>query len=156
MGNGGVVMRIVNSVPPMFDKILRVFPNAKRPGVVFCWGDVIYNPAGVYLSPEIIEHEQVHSQQQKNEPLFWWERYLYNKQFRLDQEIPAHRAEYWAYKEYFNNRALRRAALHRIAERLAGPLYGGLISVADAKRLLKQDYEVSNEPAFRTAIRENS
>lgn len=133
-----VTMKIVHGYPPLFDRMLEVFPNAKKPGVLFCWGDTIYNPSNVTIPGYLVAHESVHRDQQGKEPAFWWERYMANPEFRLAQEVPAHREEYRQYSIDFPNRNMRRLALKTIAQRLSGPLYGNMISFDKARALIKE------------------
>lgn len=120
--------------PPMFRQINAAFRVRGKP-VLFCWGDTIYNPAGITIHPSIRAHEAVHVQQQAGiDPELWWKRYIDDKGFRLDQEIPAHRAEYQWWVNCSDEWDL--SALDRVAARLCSPLYGSLIGHEEARRLL--------------------
>ena len=57
-------MKIIVARPPNFAAIAAALPMADKPGVIFCFGDSIYNPAGGPISPWIMTHERVHSKQQ--------------------------------------------------------------------------------------------
>lgn len=133
-----IKMKIVKAAPPNAKAIERVFPGVTsgiRP-VFFCYGDTIYNPAGVTIPLELLAHEAVHSLQQEVQGVqVWWDLYLASTHFRFNQELEAHRVEYEQYRA-FNNRAFSRRYVSSIAERLSGPLYGGLGSKATAKRLI--------------------
>jgi hypothetical protein len=129
--------------PPLIDEIDAAFKVKGKP-IFFAWGDRIYNPAGVKIPPELLVHENVHAMRQKAYagplPLeqgieLWWRRYISDPQFRLDEELPAHVAEYWHVARN-TNRRVRRIALARIAKRLSSPLYGRLIGLERAKRLI--------------------
>lgn len=128
-------MRIVVGRPPLFEEIRAAFPLASSPSVIFAWGDVIYTSAGATVSPALRAHEAVHGVRQVSDVEGWWRRYIADAQFRLDEEIPAHIAEYKHFAAQPRN--LRRLALHNIAHRLASPLYGRMIKYDDARRLLK-------------------
>lgn len=130
---------IYHQNPPMFSEIVAAFPQAAQPGAVFAWGDDIYYPAGGRLPPELIAHEAVHAQQHAayGGPAAWWKRYIADPAFRLDQEIPAHRAEYDAYCRLNRDRGARARALHRIAMRLASELYGRLITFTEARNAIQ-------------------
>lgn len=132
-------VKVVHAYPPNFAAIKAVFPKAASPGVLFTYGDTVYNPSGIKIPPQLIAHERVHiAQQQQTLADLWWSQYLWSAEFRLDQEIPAHQAEYRYLLEHgVTNRALRRRHLPRIAKRLSGPLYGHLIGREKAIRLLK-------------------
>src|ERR1700687_5228004 len=113
-------MQIKHELPPMFDEMLKVFPLAAKPGVLFCWGHTIYNPSKIVIPDYLVCHEYVHCGQQGKEPVFWWQHYLRDPDFRLAQEIPAHQAEYRQFSIDFPARNMRRLALRAIAERLSG------------------------------------
>jgi hypothetical protein len=118
--------------PPNYEAIVKVFPGAAQPGVIFAYGGRIYAPGRTRLAPELQAHEQVHLDRQGNAPERWWDKYLSDKQFMLEEEILGHRAEYRAICQ--RHPARRTIAAHEIAAKLAAPLYGGVISVADAVR----------------------
>lgn len=129
-------MNVIIHTPPMFDEIDAVFKVRFKP-VIFCWGHTIYNPMNIEITDELIAHERVHSARQERtgiEP--WWKRYLVDVEFRLDEELPAHKAEYQHYCRYHPDRNARARFLEYTAQRLAGPLYGGLISTMKAKRAI--------------------
>lgn len=130
-------MVIAKAPPPNAGAIEKVFPgvtSGERP-IFFCYGRVIYNPSGADIPLQIIAHEAVHSLQQKASILDWWDDYLYEPQFRYEQELEAHQAEYQFFR-MLNNRHFSRQYLTGIAERLAGPLYGNMTTRTKAKRLI--------------------
>ena len=76
-------MKIVFDFPPIYDDIRAVFPMADRGGVIFAWGNKIYNPSRVNIPSQLIAHEAVHGRRQGADVRGWWRRYLYEKEFRL-------------------------------------------------------------------------
>lgn len=138
-------MRIVTAVPPNFKAINDRF-NVRGKPVIFCYGDAIFNPMRVAVGPDLVAHERVHSMRQLAHPggvSYWWDRYIADNRFRLEEEIPAHRAEYqyWAQRADADRpvkgfRSAREFHELQIAQRLSGPLYGGLISLSQAKALI--------------------
>lgn len=133
-------MKIVVADPPNIDAIDAVFKVKGKKGVVFTWGDTIYNPTNAVIPPPLKAHEGVHYARQSNDTAkieAWWERYLRDPEFRLAEEFPAHRAEYATYCQFERDRNRRMFALTQIAERLAGPLYGNMIDIKRAKELLR-------------------
>jgi hypothetical protein len=130
-------MKVLNERPPRFAEILKVFPMAGDPGVIFAWGEVIYNPSGGKLRQEIISHEEVHGKRQGNAVESWWDRYLIDPQFRLEEELPAHKAEYMRFCARHSNRAKREHYLMHVAEKLSSPLYGNVITMQKAVDLLR-------------------
>lgn len=131
-------MKIVIAEPPMFDEIDAAFNVRGRP-ILFTWGDTIFNPHNATVSQSLKAHEGVHFLRQSNDtPAIeaWWRSYIADPEFRLTEEIPAHRAEYRQLCELIRDRNLRSKYLHSVAQRLAAPLYGSLVSVSKAKQLV--------------------
>lgn len=130
-------MRVVRERPPIYDEIVAAFPDASGPGVIFAWGDTIFNPSATDIGRALMAHEAVHGQRQGADVRGWWRKYLADPQFRLDEEVPAHVAELRVIRSTLTTRHARKDALRAIAARLASPLYGGLISPRDAEKLLR-------------------
>lgn len=129
-------MRIVIGFPPNIESILEVFPITGSE--IFAYGDTIYNPSGASLTPALIAHEGVHSRQQGDDVEGWWDRYLVDEKFRFQQELEAHQQEYKTFSHFHRDRNTRFHYLAAIAKRLAGKLYGSLVSAKDARKLIKQ------------------
>jgi hypothetical protein len=128
-------LRIASGRPPNFDAIAAVFQLATRSGTIFTYGDTVYVSDGTELSPALKAHEAVHVDRQRSFGRdLWWERYLKDAEFRLAEELPAHRAEYQTFRSTCRDPNARSRALNAIAARLSGPLYGGLISLVEARR----------------------
>src|SRR5260221_325415 len=126
-------MRVIKDHPPIFGLIVEAFPEATKPGTIFCWGSVIFNPSGNPVSPELRAHESVHASRQGNDIEGWWRRYIADPEFRLGEEMPAHRREYLTFCRRHGNRNQRAEYLEAVVGRLAGPLYGGVLSLAKAR-----------------------
>ena len=130
--------------PPNFAAICAVFPDAvTHEGAIFSYAPHIYAPKltpGQGLAPHLHIHEQVHHQQQKaiGGPEIWWERYLADVNFRLEQEIEAYRAQYqFVLTNHGNNRGTQ-DFLFKIACDLSGPLYGNIISYGAAESKIRR------------------
>lgn len=152
-------MNILHEFPPIYDEIVKVFPSFGDAKPIFSWGDVIYQPFGTKaLGPELIAHESVHGLRQASDLAntgrppeeraqdfdsavrYWWRRYLDDVEFRLAEEIPAHRAELGVLLQNAKSRAERRFYYTHIAERLCAPIYQfpkTLINVSRARIILK-------------------
>lgn len=129
-------MKVIIAYPPLYDRIKKKF-DVEGKQVFFCWGDTIYNPSGVDIPPQIHVHERRHSHQQSSDPESWWLKYIDDVDFRLNQEIDAHRDELqFVLSNPRYSRRDRRAAKITIPSRLCGPLYGGQIPMREAKRIL--------------------
>lgn len=129
-------MKIVIGYPPNIDAIREVFTLSG--GEIFCYGDIIYNPAGGLLSPALIKHEEVHEKQQGDEVEEWWDRYLVDEAFRFQQELPAHVAEYRELIKPFKDRNHRAHILGFVAGKLASDLYGNVCTKAEAISLIRK------------------
>ena len=132
------MLEIVIDYPPIYDEIKSVFPMAGR-GVIYAWGNKIYNPYNVSIPPQLIEHERVHGRRQGNDVEGWWRRYLDEKEFRLAEEIAAHIVEMMCLLGPNPNRQMRRQIIRSTAKRLSSPLYRYGISKAQAHVLLKRE-----------------
>jgi hypothetical protein len=128
-------MDVINTRPPMWAEIDAEFHVAGQK-IVFCWGSKIYNPEGAPVGRELLQHERIHSIRQNGNPTAWWEAYILDKAFRLEEEIPAHRVEYIAWRSRVRDPNGRARVLHQLAARLASPLYGGLITGSEAAKLI--------------------
>lgn len=141
---------VVVDRPPVWDRCVEAFGREQLEGkpVVFAWGRKLFNPTNAPIPRPLAAHEAVHGQRQEAYIDFpgyvpsegdvanderitaWWERYLCEPLFRLDEEIYAHRAEYEA---YLRRHGPRRSDLEMIAGRLSGPLYGNLLDYRQAR-----------------------
>lgn len=133
-----MTQQIVGDYPPLYDDIAAAFGLKPKDTIIFSWGNQIYNPSRVDIPSALIAHEAVHGQRQGSgqQIVDWWKRYIEDGQFRLSEEIPAHRAECWHIQTH-GNRYERRSALRITADRLAASLYGRLITPAQAFTVLK-------------------
>ncbi len=128
-------MVVLNAHPPNFKKIRNVFEGAGRKGVIFSYGSRIYAPYGVQVPGALIRHEGVHGDRQLAMGIeAWWDRYLVDEQFRFDEELLAHRAEYEWFRLYKPKKS--EAMLTAISKRLSSDLYGSMVSVSEARTML--------------------
>lgn len=128
-------MEIITDYPPNYDKIAEVFPIKNRPGVIFTYGDTLYCPNGVDVPGHLMAHEQTHTKQQGKNVEGWWDRYLTDSEFRLNQEVEAYHNQY-EYLRDNHNRKDRRFVLNQICKDLASPIYGSLVTKEQAKELI--------------------
>lgn len=127
-------MHVVYDYPPNYSDLVKVFPITRT--VIFAWGDIIYNPGKVEITPELVEHEKIHGARQKPDIIGWWNQYIESPAFRLQEEIPAHQAEFmWLMRN--GNRKIKRLALKMVANKLSAPLYGQLLSPKEARKIIE-------------------
>lgn len=120
---------IKHTPPPNYALIKKHFPDADfNEGIVFTYFPNIYikgHPLG-----DILVHEQTHLAQQSSlfeTPESWWEKYISNLDFRLQQEVEAYHNQYKHYP----------SLLHKLASDLSSSLYGSIISYKDATTRIK-------------------
>lgn len=127
---------IIISTPPNFDAILKAFPRAGDPGVLFAFGNDIFNPSGFELPPALVAHERVHCHRQSTGCFtriqghspnqladVWWRFYLEEPEFRYHEELLAHAAEFKDQVAGYPDRNARARLLTSTARRLTAPLY---------------------------------
>jgi len=133
--------QIIQDYPPNIDEVAAVYPMAKTMhGVIFSYGEAIYNPSGQDLPPEILAHEMVHCVRQLKHPegvQGWWQQYLTNAEFCYNEELLAHKAEYASICERHPSRQTRRQALRHVAKKLSSALYGKVVTFEKAKKALQ-------------------
>lgn len=130
-------MNIVKAYPPNIEKIKAVVQI--NPMTIFTYGDTIYNPGGhpIENQSELIAHETVHAIQQGSDPEAWWDKYLSDVHFRLEQEIDAYKAQYKKFRRMTINKKARNQLADRLARDLSSPLYGNIIDYYTARQKIK-------------------
>jgi hypothetical protein len=124
-------VKIKRGLPPNYDRLAKHFPM--RGGEIFTYGNKIYTPAR--LSKSLLAHEKIHVKQQlKMGVEAWWDKYILDEEFRFQQELEAHKAEF-----------MMGGNLKVIAERLASPLYGNLTTVRIAMELITNTRRIKND-----------
>lgn len=128
-------MKIVMNYPPNIEEIKKV--ATIRKGTIFTYGDTIYSPSTASLPDHLIKHEETHMQQQTN-PDEWWQRYLTDVEFRIEQEVEAYHNQYEFYKNEVRDTIKQQQLLMSLAADLSSDMYGGIISFEDAmKRIVE-------------------
>ena len=124
---------IIVGLPPNFEQIKASFPDAEKPGVMFAYDGKIYNPSGNVIPSALIAHEEVHLKRQRDlgpnphsttkwsGPDLWWDNYLHDSEFRYNEELLAHVAEFQMQRTRDRN-FVARLMVHT-ALRLIAPLY---------------------------------
>ena len=114
---------------PLLRRYQEVFET--NPYTIFAYDKVIYCD---YELPEHLEiHERRHLiRQQKMGVDEWVERYLTDTQFRLNEEVIAYKEQL----ESVKNRSARHRLRIQCAADLASSLYGNIITLDEAMRLL--------------------
>lgn len=130
-------MKIIEGYPPNIDVIKLKFPSLDDHKPIFSYGDSIFNPFKVVLTPDLEFHEKIHSERQGEFPEIWWNRYLTDDQFRLEEELLAYSEQFKFFKERVVNPKLTDWLLDKISMALSGELYGNLISYGEARSKIR-------------------
>lgn len=140
-------VKIVHAYPPNYAQLKEHFKLPPSHNIVFAWGETMFSPNLKNVITDAIKaHEAAHGARQlsfaatgdaEQSVRAWWNRYIEEIAFRLDEEVIGHRAEF---KHIQNSggasRRDKEKALEWIASKLSSPLYGGLIMFNDAVREL--------------------
>lgn len=129
-------MKFIQEKPPIWDKIVERFPGLQwETGFAIAYGDTIY--ATYKLRPDVAVHESVHIEQQAHmDKDAWWDKYLYDVNFRAMMEEPAYRAQAKFIRESVPDKNQRHKLIHLIAQDLSGAMYGNMMTYSDALKLL--------------------
>lgn len=125
--------------PDLVLKLARLInPNADvNNGIVFTFGYDVYSAGPI--PTDLWEHELTHVRQQTErgmDPIDWWNKYVEDPTFRLDQEVEAYRNQLKYVSRYTRDRNAPSKMKHQLAMLLSGPIYGNIISYQQAiKRL---------------------
>lgn len=128
-------MKIVKSNPPNYDKIAKKFDLTES--VVFTYGDKLYVPNGEEIPLHLMVHEEVHEEQQGDDPEAWWDRYLEDPDFRLQQEVEAYRKQYKVVRKITTKKQAT-DFLNRVAKDLSGKIYGNVVDYKTARQLIRK------------------
>lgn len=115
-----------------------MFPNITR--TVFTYGDIIYNPGCIVIPDYLMEHEAVHTRQQKRTQGgadIWWDNYLKSENFRLEQEIEAYGMQCRFLFKRVKEDKERKLLLTETARILSSVTYGNIITKEQAIIKLK-------------------
>lgn len=126
-------MKIVKSYPPNYGEIAERFNIRGMRGILFAWGNTIFNPDGTNVEEHHVVHESVHQKQQEKWGSIegWWYKYIHDKYFRFDQEVEAYATQYNYLEKVCSKKELLRM-LKLMAGDLSGPMYGMKIAPREA------------------------
>lgn len=127
---------IIVAQPPNYEQIASVLPIKDVSGLVFAYGGAIYNPSNAKLTPHIIVHELVHLERQGSASDPWWVSYLGDAEFRLAEELKAHREEFKHMCEKLKDRNARARIAFDIASKLSHSAYGPMCTHKQALEFL--------------------
>jgi hypothetical protein len=125
-------VNVIIARPPVYDLICRTLGTPPE-DALYAYDGSIYNPGKGRITPALKVHERVHFKQQREfgSADAWWARYCADKQFRYEQELEAHIAEFKFL--YVMQAARKEQNLYALADRLSSKMYGGVASFEKAK-----------------------
>ena len=130
------MIEIINDYPPNYSDIAAAFKLKGKE--IFAYDGKIYSPISTIVPVELIEHEKVHFAQQKNVGLLpWWDKYLKEAEFRLEQELEAHLVEYKIFCRLTKDRNIKAKYMDKMAVRLSSSIYGNMITYSKVLKRLK-------------------
>jgi len=130
-------MNIIKEYPPNYAILKKKFSLKENDVIVFTYGSTIYNPSGRELDDHIIIHEQVHERQQTEIGIEeWWDKFVKDPQFRLDQELEAYAVQYAYAKPLLNSKG-KKIFLNSIASFLSGSMYGNILTHQEAESKIR-------------------
>ena len=131
-------MKVIYEYPPNIEEIDAKF-NVKGKPIIYTWGDIIYCPIYTVISPELYVHEGIHSKRQTSDLKnieAWWARYLVDDEFRLNEELLAHKAEYRKFCDGNKDRNARNLYLNSVSSRLSSSMYGNMMTQSQARKII--------------------
>lgn len=127
--------QVSHEIPAIYEECHKRFGVNWSKGVIIAYDGKIH--CKFDLPPDKIVHEKTHLAQQKKAGLKeWWDRYLNDDKFRLDQEVEAYRSEYQYVRSNVKDRNRRFNFLHLICVDLSSAMYGNLVDYNEAMRLI--------------------
>ena len=129
-------MKYSDQKPPNWDKLVRLF-GVDWKNTVVTYGATVHSSRS--LSPDLEVHEAQHVRQQAAMGVeAWWLRYYEDRDFRLEQELEAYRAQFQFFKKATKDRNLLFRFQDRIARDLASLQYGNCVNYGEAFRMIAQ------------------
>lgn len=129
-------MKIVLEEPPNIEQIDAAFGSRGQRGILYAFGDTIYNPDGVSIPTFLLAHEFAHSMRQGADPEAWWRKYIEDQEYRYLEELGAHKVELHSRLQQVRDRNLRAKIVMETAARLSNPLYKSGRTLAQAMKAL--------------------
>lgn len=132
--------KIINEQPPVYDMIIASGMRFNPASTVFAYDGAIYNPANAEIPDHCIAHEETHLRQQETiGSVAWWDRYLVDPLFRIQQEAEAYGAQYRFLCQRIKDRNRRNRILVDLSTFLSGPMYGNTIDALTARKMILKE-----------------
>lgn|SRR3990167_222726 len=105
---------------------------------IIAYGNKIF-VKGKSLTGDLLVHELVHCERQRFDEISakqWYDKYLEDDNFRLQEEVIAYRQQYLYCCKVFKDRNKRAKILWAMAEELSSARYGKIINYSEAIHLI--------------------
>lgn len=127
-------MKILVQEPPNIEQVDAAFQTRGRRGILYAYGDTIYNPSAAHVPNWLVAHELVHGIRQGANPEAWWRKYIEDVEYRYAEELAAHKVELGIRLQQTRDRNLRAKLVMETAARLSNPLYKSGRALAQARK----------------------
>lgn len=128
-------MKFSSEKPPIFNKLHDAFGVEWGGNLCIAYADTIWHSKP--LDPSVIVHESVHLMRQNGKSDEWFEKYIKDPKFRFGEEILAYREQYKFIKDTHKDRNIVARLLYKLASDLSSPMYGSIVTQAEAMKLIK-------------------
>lgn len=125
------------SLAPNFQELKDKFGVGEE--TIIAYGDKIF-VKGKTMTSDLLVHELTHCERQNfsvDSAKRWFEMYLRDEKFRLQEEVIAYRRQYQFCCKVYKDRNKRNAILIALAKELSSARYGGIIKVSEAMECLQ-------------------
>ncbi len=121
--------------PEIYKRLEVAFDVNWDEGLIIAYNPTIY--CKFRVTPEKIVHESVHIKRQDEIGVdLWYDMYIANPSYRLEEEVLAYKAEYKFLKKYVKDRELLFRLKRDMAHNLSSPVYGNLVGLDEALKLI--------------------
>lgn len=132
---GTMNIKITNEIPAIYERLREKFGVDWDSGVIIACFPLVH--CKVALSADKIVHESVHLlEQEKMGVEIWWDLFLSDQGFRLEQEVMAYRREAAFIRKNIKDRNVVAKFVHSMAATLSSPMYGSICSYQEAMIML--------------------
>lgn len=132
------MIKFSKEIPSIYETLHKKFGVEWERGLIITYGETVY--CNYVLDAFKIAHEATHVKQQLSYTegvVGWWDRYLIDIPFRLNQELEAYQNEVFAIKATFMKKQKKAQLINQVCKDLSSYIYGNIISYDEARRILK-------------------
>lgn len=129
-------IKLSKECPPIYSRLHDKFGVEWEDGLIIAHSPYIY--CLIDIPPEKMVHECVHTKRQDEIGVdLWYDRYIEDDAFRLDEEVRAYREEFKFLKKYVKDREFLFHLRNDICKNLSSSIYGNLVTLDEALNIIK-------------------